>query len=287
MIEGKEGPTVVFVAGTSKLEELTMLMPFMKQISGQDAEINVWDIDGVVVGNFPMAGVKLPFEIGFQIHDKTDPIFRVMKTGKQEFVSVPAEVFGAGIEGYLTPVMDGNKVVGCVTYVFSVEQSQRITKSSTSLQEAISRTTLQLGSVSEGMSGLSDNINDMYTMSMGINGELDNIKMIIETMQKNTQHLNILALNASIEAARVGAAGRGFTVVASEMAKFSKSSAVATKTISETLTNIVNSLSSICSVIEKSSTIATEQTDEITSITNSFSQVDELSTALVELCSNF
>ncbi|MFI3201424.1 MAG: methyl-accepting chemotaxis protein [Eubacteriales bacterium] len=48
-----------------------------------------------------------------------------------------------------------------------------------------------------------------------------NIAMIIQTVDEIASQTNILALNASVEAARAGASGRGFTVVASEISKLS------------------------------------------------------------------
>ena len=46
---------------------------------------------------------------------------------------------------------------------------------------------------------------------------VEEIKLMVQDLTKISSKQNILALNASIEAARAGDAGRGFNIVAGEM----------------------------------------------------------------------
>lgn len=270
-----------------KLVELISIIPFVKEMTGKDAEINIWDLDGIVVGNFPSKTLHMPFELGYQITDRSDPMFTVMESGKGIFVKVPAEVFGTSIEGYITPVYDENKIVGCVTYVFSSEHSEQITSYSTALQDSLHNTATSLSNVCEGMFSLSDYIQDIHKISTDINHELSDVQKNIHDIEKNAKRSNILALNASIEAARVGSAGRGFTVVSEEMRKFAEESSKTAKSINDILSNMIDSLTKICTAIEKSSRITTEQTEYVERINNNFSEVTSLSSSLVELCNHF
>jgi methyl-accepting chemotaxis protein len=59
----------------------------------------------------------------------------------------------------------------------------------------------------------------------------DEIRTIVDTIEAIAKKTNLLALNASIEASRAGAAGLGFTVVAKEVKDLSHQTASATEQV--------------------------------------------------------
>lgn len=71
-----------------------------------------------------------------------------------------------------------------------------------------------------------------------MNERIADINTITSSIQAIAGQTNLLALNAAIEAARVGEAGKGFSVVADEIRKLSEESAASVNEINEVISKV-------------------------------------------------
>ncbi|HEX5538974.1 MAG TPA: methyl-accepting chemotaxis protein, partial [Methylophilaceae bacterium] len=118
------------------------------------------------------------------------------------------------------------------------------------------------------------------------------ISEIVELISDITEQTNILALNAAIQAASAGEAGRGFTVVAEEVQRLAERSSEATKQISAIVKTIQTDTNSAVAAMEKStegvvegarlSDAAGQALNEIETVTNNLARlIEAISTATV------
>lgn len=85
------------------------------------------------------------------------------------------------------------------------------------------------------VTNLTDSVTDLGSRIEGLTRALDRVSRVAGDIYAIARMTNLLALNASIEAARAGSAGKGFMVVAQEVKQLSGRTAEATQEIDRTL----------------------------------------------------
>lgn len=158
------------------------------------------------------------------------------------------------------------QIAGNTDQVFTTNKANlaRIHTSAHSLQSIVSQVgqiTLLLNSFSQTIAGLKQNS--------------ENIRSILKMVEEFSDQTNLLALNAAIEAARAGEAGRGFAVVADEVRTLSVKVNDATRQISEFI-NQMNHL--VGETNQESEKLIAQSSGAEQAIANTSSVFDEMVT---------
>ncbi|WP_100751940.1 methyl-accepting chemotaxis protein [Vibrio salilacus] len=91
--------------------------------------------------------------------------------------------------------------------------------------------------------------------------ESTEITQVLGVIQNIAEQTNLLALNAAIEAARAGEAGRGFAVVADEVRNLSGNTAKATRSISDVLSRLQQGADNAVNAMQSANQQALESVD--------------------------
>ena len=103
-----------------------------------------------------------------------------------------------------------------------------------------------------GMNEIREQIQETSKRIKRLGESSQEIGEIVELISDITEQTNVLALNAAIQAASAGEAGRGFTVVAEEVQRLAERSAEATKQIGAIVKTIQTDTQDAVSALEKS-----------------------------------
>ncbi|MGF1722150.1 methyl-accepting chemotaxis protein [Vibrio kyushuensis] len=130
------------------------------------------------------------------------------------------------------------------------------------------------------MSVLSQDISASAEAVNQVEDSVDSIGSVVGTIQGISEQTNLLALNAAIEAARAGEAGRGFAVVADEVRNLAQRTQNATVEIQEMISQLQSSATSAVELMEKS---VVEAAEGVELVTNAGTELDGIVSQVTQI----
>jgi twitching motility protein PilJ len=166
------------------------------------------------------------------------------------------------------------------------EVSQSAAQSARVAQQSLTAAEKGAQSVQNQIAGMNDIRTQIQDTSKRIKrlGESSlEIGEIVELISDITEQTNVLALNAAIQAASAGEAGRGFTVVAEEVQRLAERSAGATKQIEAIVKTIQADTQDAVAAMEKSTEGVVEGAKLSDAAGRALGEIREVSRELAEL----
>lgn len=114
---------------------------------------------------------------------------------------------------------------------------------------------------------------EVTTAAVDMKNSLLKIDEITETLSNITKQTNLLSLNASIEAARAGDSGKGFSVVADEIRKLAEQSKQETENIKLVVETIQTNMDNMSSAVLLNANNSKEQTTVVEQTKNIFTEI--------------
>lgn len=118
------------------------------------------------------------------------------------------------------------------------------------IRVSASNTQGEMGSVIEATQRTSESMMTASDRTDSLKTASDQINKVVSTIDSLAMQTNLLALNASVEAARAGDAGRGFSVVATEVRALSDQTQKATTNIREVMARLSAEIRDIAEAVD-------------------------------------
>jgi len=134
-----------------------------------------------------------------------------------------------------------------------------------------------------GMNDIREQIQETSKRIKRLGESSQEIGEIVQLISDITEQTNVLALNAAIQAASAGEAGRGFTVVAEEVQRLAERSAEATKHIGAIVKSIQRDTQDAVEAMERSTRGVVEGTRTADEADQALREIHQVSNRLAEL----
>ncbi|WKL04321.1 methyl-accepting chemotaxis protein [Paenibacillus amylolyticus] len=257
------------------VDALLKVMPYISMILREPASLTVYDhekvLEVVTTDKF-----DLGFEKGMTLLESYQN-FAILKNGREAtLATLSKEVYGIELDVLNIPIFDDNQnvvAVFCVSYDQSNQnQLEDIIQENQTINGNLVDMVQHVAAHAEELQATSEQILQNTRIAVQNSSQINKVAGFIREISEQT---NLLGLNAAIEAARVGEAGAGFGVVASEVRKLSVDAKQATSDIDTSLRDVQQVIKQMEVEVSQIAASSQEQATLVASFTDVIEQLNE------------
>ena len=261
------------------------VMPYLSEIFQIDCNILVSTSEKFIAVN---PGNKLKVNVKVGDPNTSNLVENILKNKKVTVTETPPGYYDVPSKSIVYPVVSDD---GIARILISLTQDVENQVAIKEISDSIFNSLEQLGAGADNIAldsqDLANNVSNIESFITETQNKIKEIDKVIQNIKDIASRSNLLSLNAAIEAARAGDAGRGFSVVASEMGKLANISKESSVKVEKSLTEIQTAIKTIGVGISKIGTTSESQaaaTEEISATTN---EIVQTSKKLAEISKNF
>lgn len=245
-----------------KLGDTVEVLQKMRQmIRQQELLLELFDENHTVVF-CDAIGITPKHNVGDSATVEAEMLAQVLRTG-DSVCDEGIDETGKKYEITYVPVEDDGAVVGCIVTTYAKHDNELAMEKAEIFMDSIDQINNAIDMMTIHFENLFEKMRSMQEKTGSISKGVEDTSTVVSKIKANASKSKILALNASIEAARSGDAGRGFTVVAKEMGEMATASGTSAVEINTALQAIFADLNEITASITDANSLAEKQTSSI------------------------
>lgn len=208
-------------------------------------------------------------------------LYKAMHRRERVVEEVGAEVLGVPYIAVGFPIFEDNKLVGGIVLYQSVERRNKLLDIANSLDQTMKTLDLTVQQIAAEAEEMSATSQTLMNISRETTAQVVGTDSVIEAIRKIAARTNLIGLNASIEAARVGEHGRGFAVVAEEVRKLANTSSLSSNSIKKTLNTVKDAVQVINSSLIEMAIVSNNQAVALTDVSSAMDNLTRLGESIV------
>lgn len=265
----------------SSLQAVVNIAPIIKDTLGPTAAMGIIDTEKFVYFE-PSTMIKLDVAVGTPAIPEYEVYVRAIKGEKISDATMDPAIFGVPVVTDVLPIKEEDgEIVGLLSMSRTLEHQVRLDKEIESISQVIDSLQGKVQNVAAQAEELSATSNDISEQATKANDNSKHIGEVVQLIEQISNQTNLLGLNAAIEAARSGEAGKGFGVVADEIRKLSDNTKEAVKTIGKSLSEIRTSIENLTLSINEVSASSEEQSKIMVEFMDDIQNLDNKSKKIV------
>ncbi len=272
----------IIYGGLEKRDLLVRLIGDISELMDADCMYSVTDTKEFIAYK-PGKSVDIRVKPGMPVPPQS-PLNQAFLEKRSTTKIVPAEVWGVPFRSTATPIVDHNQqVVGCVGIGISIEKEAQLLHTYQDFVSHFGAMNDRTLEVTGNIHKLSEDHAQFATIMQQIVENARKTNTILQDIATVSTMTDILAVNASIEAARAGSAGKGFAVVAQEIKGFSNTIKHNMSAVQQLLREITGAVQLLEGITASNITLIDQQVDTMGSLRETIGSMKEVSQRYAKL----
>jgi Methyl-accepting chemotaxis protein len=261
------------LCGSLSLETLGSVLPVFQALFPYDVYLDISDREHFIYVAQPQS-----FKLDVKVGDDITPgsmAAEMLSTGRPTYARVTQEttLYGVPYIAKGLPLIKENSVIGTMTLAMNVDDLEQMEALSQRLLKFLDQSNIKVQELTSSAEELAATATEMIRQGESTQQESSNMFKSISEVQKIAQQSHVLSINTSIEASRMGQAGRSFLVISQHMLDLAATSLNSSRSINDGLNRFQSDLKTTLDSLTVIDQVAQQQAADISALAEATSQV--------------